>query len=325
MVETNMVGAINMALREEMERDESVVVLGEDVGKDGGVFKVTAGLIDKFGPERILDTPLNESGIIGFAVGMALKGMRPVAEIQFIDFIWPAADQIISEAAKFRYRSGGEFTVPMVIRSPYGGGVKGAHYHSQSPESIFAHTAGIKIAVPSNPYEAKGLLLSAIRDPDPVLFMEPKRIYRAFTQEVPEGEYTIPLGEADVVREGSDVTLVSYGSMLHVTLDAALMAEEQHGISCEVINLRSIVPLDIETIGRSVTKTGRFISVSEAPRTAGFSAELSALVAERWIEYMESPIFRVTGYDTPFPMILESQYLPTPERVLAKIVESYNY
>ncbi len=325
MVDTNIVGAINLALKEEMERNSEVVVLGEDVGKDGGVFRATAGLIDIFGPERVLDTPLNESGISGFAVGMALKGMRPVAEIQFIDFIWPAADQIISEAAKFRYRSGGEFTVPMVIRSPYGGGVKGAHYHSQSPESIFAHTAGIKVVVPSNPYDAKGLLTAAIRDPDPVLFMEPKRIYRAFTQEIPEGDYTVPLGKAEVVREGSDVTLASFGAMLHVTMDAALMAEEEHGISCEVIDLRSIVPLDIETLGKSVTKTGRFISVTEAPRTAGFSAELSALVGERWIEYMESPIMRVTGYDTPFPMILENQYLPTPERVLSKIVESYNF
>lgn len=213
----------------------------------------------------------------------------------------------------------------MVIRSPYGGGVKGAHYHSQSPEAIFAHVAGIKVAIPSNPYDAKGMLTAAIRDPDPVLFLEPKRIYRAFTDEVPEGDYTVPLGEANVVQEGSDITVVSYGSMLHVAMDAALMAEEKHGISCEVIDLRSMVPLDIDIIGRSVTKTGRFLSVTEAPRTAGFSAELSALVAERWIEYMESPIMRVTGYDTPFPMILEGYYLPTPERVLAKIVESYKY
>ncbi len=324
MVDTNIVGAINMALKEEMERDNNVVILGEDIGKDGGVFRATQGLIDKFGRDRVLDTPLSESGIIGFATGLALYGVRAIAEIQFVDFIWPAADQIISEVAKFRYRSGGEYTCPMVIRSPYGGGVKGAHYHSQSPESIFAHTAGLKIVIPSNPFDAKGLLISAIRDSDPVLFLEPKRIYRAFTEEVPEDDYTVPLGKANVVKEGTDLTLVSYGSMLHVTLEAASLAEDE-GISCEVIDLRSIVPLDLDTIGMSVMKTGRFISVTEAPKTSGFSAELSALVAENWIEYMEAPILRVTGYDTPFPLTLESFYLPTPKRVLDNIKKSVSF
>jgi 2-oxoisovalerate dehydrogenase E1 component beta subunit len=230
----------------------------------------------------------------------------------------------MSEAAKFRYRSGADFTCPMVIRSPYGGGVGGAHYHSQSPEAIFAHTPGLKIVVPSNPYDAKGLLTAAIRDPDPVLFMEPKRIYRAFSDEVPEEDYVIPLGQANVVREGTDVTLVSYGAMLHTTLQAAEEAEEK-GVSCEVIDLRSIVPLDIKTIGESVKKTGRFISVTESPKTTGFSAELSALVGERWIEYMEAPIKRITGYDVPFPLVLENYYMPSVPRILDAIVESFNY
>jgi 2-oxoisovalerate dehydrogenase E1 component beta subunit len=273
-----------------------------------------------------LDTPLNESGIVGFAVGMALYGLRPVAEIQFIDFIYPAMDQIVSEVAKFRYRSGGMFTCPLVIRSPYGGGIRGAHYHSQSPEAFFTHIAGLKVVVPSNPYDTKGLLTSAMRDPDPVLFMEPKRLYRAFKEEVPTGEYTVPIGEGMISRKGSDVTLLSYGAMLHVTLEAAELAAEKLNVECEVIDLRSLVPLDIGLIEKSVKKTGRVISVTEAPKTSGFSAELSALVAERWIEYMEGPIFRVTGFDTPFPgPTLELEYLPTVPRVLDAIQRIYDY
>jgi pyruvate dehydrogenase E1 component beta subunit len=324
MAEVNMVEAIRMALKQEMELNSDVMVLGEDVGPNGGVFQATAGLHKQFGDIRVLDTPLSESGIIGFAVGMALYGLKPVAEIQFIDFIWPAADQIMSELAKFRYRSGGEFPAPMVIRGPYGGGVKGAHYHSQSPEAIFAHTPGIKVVAPSNPYDAKGLLSASINDNDPVLFMEPKRIYRAFKEEVPEEQYQVQLGEADIAREGDDVTIASFGAMLHVALDAAEEAEKE-GISVEVIDLRSIVPLDFKTIDKSVRKTGRFISVTEAPKTAGFSAELSALVGERLIEYMEAPIMRVTGYDTPFPFILEHDYMPNTPRVLNAIKKSYNY
>ncbi len=325
MAELTIIEAVRLALDQEMEKDENVVLLGEDIGPDGGVFRATQGLYEKYGGERVLDTPLNESGIIGFAVGMALYGLRPIAEIQFSDFIWPAMDQIVSEAAKFRYRSGGMFTVPMVIRTPYGGGVKGAIYHSQSPEAYFAHTPGLKIVVPSNPYDTKGLLISAIRDPDPVLFFEPKRIYRAFREEVPEEEYTVPLGKATVVRSGSDITILSYGAMLHIAMDAAERAMDQHNIDCEVIDLRTLVPLDIGTIETSVKKTGRVISVTESPKTAGFAAELSALVAERWIEYMESPIMRVTGYDTPFPFVLEHDYMPSAERVLDSILRSYGF
>ncbi|MDH5403544.1 MAG: alpha-ketoacid dehydrogenase subunit beta [Candidatus Heimdallarchaeota archaeon] len=324
MVELNIVDAIKYALEQEMDRDKDVIILGEDIGKNGGVFRATQGLYDKFGPERVLDTPLNESGIIGFAVGMSLYGIKAVPEIQFIDFIFPAFDQILSELAKFRYRSGGQFTCPVVIRSPYGGGVRGAHYHSQSPESLFAHTPGLKVVVPSNPYDAKGLLISAIRSNDPVIFMEPKRIYRAFKEEVPEDDYTVPLESAAITREGKDVTLISYGAMLHITMDAADLASEE-GIDCEVIDLRTIYPLDIDTIEESVKKTGRVISVTEAPKTAGFGAELSALVAERWIEYMEAPIIRVAGYDVPFPFVLEHDYMPTPERVLDSIRYVYNY
>lgn len=325
MVELTILEAVRLTLEEEMNRNKNMIILGEDVGPNGGVFRATMGLQEKFGETRVLDTPLSESGIIGFAVGMALYGLRPVAEIQFSDFIWPAMDQIHSEVAKFRYRSGGTFTCPMVIRSPYGGGVRGAHYHSQSPEAYFAHTPGLKIIIPSNPYDTKGLLTSALRDPDPVLFFEPKRIYRAFKQEVPSEDYTIPLGEANIVREGKDVTLISYGAMLHITVQAAEIAKEKLNIDCEVIDLRSIVPLDIATIEQSVKKTGRVISVVEAPSNSSFASELSALVAERWIEYMEGPIIRVTGYDVPFPYALEHDYLPTPNRVLDAIKKVFNF
>lgn len=325
MAELTLLEAIRLALDKEMERNDNVILLGEDIGPNGGVFRATDGLYAKYGEKRVLDTPLNESGIIGFAIGLALYGLSPVAEIQFADFIWPATDQIISEMAKYRYRSGGMFSVPLVVRSPYGGGVKGAHYHSQSPEAYFAHTPGLKVVIPSNPYDAKGLLTSAIRDPDPVLFFEPKRIYRAFRDEVPEDDYTIPLGKANIVREGSDLTILSYGAMLHTAMEAAEIASEKQSIESEVIDLRTINPIDILTIEESVKKTGRMISVTEAPKTSGFSAELSALVAERYIEYMESPILRVTGYDTPFPYYYEHDYMPSAQRVLAAIKEVYNY
>ncbi|MFW9778268.1 MAG: alpha-ketoacid dehydrogenase subunit beta [Candidatus Heimdallarchaeota archaeon] len=325
-MELTLVEAVRLALDEEMERNEKVILLGEDIGPNGGVFRATQGLLAKFGPERVLDTPLNESGIIGFAVGMALYGLRPVAEIQFIDFIFPGMDQIVSEVAKFRYRSGGMFTCPMVIRSPYGGGIRGAHYHSQSPETFFTHTAGLKVVIPSNPYDTKGLLTSAMRDPDPVLFMEPKRLYRAFKEDVPTGEYTVPIGKGTISREGNDLTLISYGAMLHVALEAAELAAERLNIECEVVDLRSLVPLDIELIESSIKKTGRVISVTEAPKTSGFGAELSALVAERWIEYMEGPILRITGFDTPFPgPTLELEYLPSTPRVFEAIKRIYSY
>ncbi|MFA5895412.1 MAG: alpha-ketoacid dehydrogenase subunit beta [Thermoplasmata archaeon] len=317
MPQMTMVQAINNALREEMRRDERVVILGEDVGRNGGVFRCTEGLIDEF-PDRVFDTPLAEAGIIGSAIGMALYGLRPVPEIQFQDFIYPAFDQIVSEAAKMRYRSGGQYSVPMTIRTPFGGGIRGGHYHSQSGEAYFAHTAGLKVVVPSSPSDAKGLLTSSIRDPDPVLFLEPKKLYRAFREEVPEGELTVPLGKALVRRPGKDVSLFAYGYMAHVCLEAAQKAAEK-GVEAEVVDLRTLVPLDLEAVLASVRKTGRAVIVYEAPRTAGYGAEISALLAEKAIEYLRGPIVRVTGFDTPFPYALEDVYLPNADRVLAAI------
>jgi 2-oxoisovalerate dehydrogenase E1 component beta subunit len=314
----NIIQAVNDALRIEMAREPKVVVLGEDVGKFGGVFRATSGLHDEFGPDRVIDTPLAEGGIIGTAIGMALYGMRPVPEIQFADFIYPAFDQIVNELAKFRYRSGGQYPCPVVIRTPYGGGIRGGHYHSQSPETLFCHTPGIKVVIPSNPYDAKGLLLSCLRQNDPVLFMEPKRIYRAARGDTPEGDYTVPLGVANVVREGTQCTLIAYGAMVPVIGEAAARAEEQ-GISCEVIDLRTLVPFDIDTLVASAKKTGRVVVVHEAPRTAGFGAEIIASIQERAMEHLEAPIQRVTGFDTPFPYTLEHEYMPNADRVLGAI------
>jgi 2-oxoisovalerate dehydrogenase E1 component beta subunit len=317
MTQMTMVQAINNALREEMRRDDRVIVLGEDVGKNGGVFRCTEGLIDEF-PDRVFDTPLAEGGIIGSAIGMALYGLRPVPEIQFMDFIYPAFDQIVSEAAKMRYRSGGQYTVPMTIRTPYGGGIRGGHYHSQSSEAYFCHTPGLKVVVPSTPGDAKGLLTSSIRDPDPVLFLEPKKLYRAVREEVPEGEHTVPLGSALVRRPGKDVSLLAWGYMAQVCLDASQRAAEK-GIDAEVLDLRTLVPLDLEAILASVKKTGRAVIVYEAPRTGGYGGEISALLAERAIEYLRGPIVRVTGFDTPFPYALEDVYMPNADRVMAGI------
>jgi 2-oxoisovalerate dehydrogenase E1 component beta subunit len=320
----NVIQAVNDALRVEMRRDPDVVVLGEDVGRFGGVFRATQGLQQEFGGERVIDTPLAEGGIVGTAVGMALYGLKPVPEIQFADFIFPAFDQIVSEVAKYRYRSGGQFSCPMVIRTPYGGGIKGGHYHSQSPEAHFLHTAGLKVVVPSNPRDAKGLLASAIRDPDPVLFFEPKRVYRAAKGEVPTGEFTVPIGEAAVTRAGSQVTLIAWGAMWH-EVDRAAREAEAEGIDCEVLDLRSLQPLDLDAIVRSVTKTGRVVIVHEAPRTCGFGAELVALVQERCFLSLEAPIARVTGFDTPFPYALEMEYLPRAPRILKAIRETVTY
>ncbi len=316
----NVIQAVNDALRLEMRRDPNVVVLGEDVGKFGGVFRATQGLQDEFGAERVIDTPLAESGIIGTAVGMALYGLRPVPEIQFADFIFPAFDQIVNEVAKYRYRSGGQYACPMVIRTPYGGGIRGGHYHSQSPEAHFIHTAGLKVVVPSNPYDAKGLLISAIQDPDPVLFFEPKRVYRAAKGEVPEGAYTVPIGKAKVTREGSQVTVLAWGAMWHEA-DLAVREAAAAGIDCELIDLRSLQPLDVDAIVASVDKTGRAVVVHEAPRTCGFGAELSALLQERCFLRLEAPITRVTGFDTPFPYTLENEYLPRAPRILKALRE----
>lgn len=318
MTTMNIIQAVNNALHTEMERDPSVVVLGEDVGKFGGVFRATSGLYDSFGSDRVIDTPLAESGIIGAAIGMALYGLRPVPEIQFADFIFPAFDQIVNELAKFRYRSGGQYPCPVVIRTPYGGGIRGGHYHSQSPESLFVHTAGLKVVIPSNPRDAKGLLLSCLRQKDPVLFMEPKRIYRASKGDVPEEDYEIPLGVANVLREGTDCTAIAYGAMVPVIEEAATLAEAA-GISVEVIDMRTLLPFDIETVVESVKKTGRAVVVHEAPKTCGYGAELASSIYERALEYLEAPIGRVTGFDIPFPFSLEHEYLPNADRTLGAI------
>ncbi len=324
MPELNVLQAVNDALKIEMARDPDVVVFGEDVGKAGGVFRTTADLQEMFGEDRVFDTPLSESGIIGTAIGMAMYGLHPVAEIQFLDFIYPGFDQIVSEAAKMRYRSGGQFTCPMVIRSPYGGGIHGGHYHSQSSEAYFCHTPGLKVVIPATPADTKGLLASAIRDPDPVIFLEPKRIYRAVKGEVPAGEHTVPLGKARVAREGSDVTVIAWGSMVHTSMEGAEKAAEK-GISSEVLDLRSLVPLDWEAIAESVKKTSRVVIVYEAPKTGGFGGEISARIAEELILHLDSPILRVTGYDTPFPYTLEDLYLPNAERVADAIERAVHF
>ena len=324
MTVLNLVQAVNHALRDEMKRNDRVIVLGEDVGVNGGVFRATEGLFQEFGPNRVIDTPLAESGIIGVSIGMALYGLRPVPEIQFMDFIFPAFDQIESELAKFRYRSGGQFAVPVVIRTPYGGGIRGSHYHSQSTEAFFAHTPGLKVVIPATPYDAKGLLTSALRDPDPVIFLEPKKVYRTVRGEVPDGEYTVPIGKANVPREGNDVVIFAYGAMLHVALEAAELAA-QKGITVEVVDLRTIVPFDIETIVNSVKKTGRVVILHEACKTCGFGAEIAAQIAERCILNLKAPIVRVAGFDVPFPYVLEEDYMPNPDRVLAAIERVYNF
>jgi len=320
----NIIQAVNDALRIEMRKNSNIVILGEDVGNFGGVFRATSGLQEEFGKDRVMDTPLAEAGIIGSAIGMALYGLRPVAEIQFSDFIFPAFDQIVNELAKFRYRSGGEYPAPMVIRTPFGGGIRGGHYHSQSPEAYFAHTPGLKVVIPSNPYDAKGLLLSAMREEDPILFMEPKRVYRASRGEVPEGEYTIPIGQAKIVRPGKGVTVLCYGAMVHSVVEAV----EKQGAAefdPEVIDLRTLVPLDTETVLESVRKTGRVVIVYEAPKTCGYGAELSAIIAEKALLHLEAPIARVAGLDTPFPYTLELEYLPSPERIAKAIAETARY
>jgi pyruvate dehydrogenase E1 component beta subunit len=324
MPQMNMVQAINDGLRHEMKKDDRVVVLGEDVGKVGGVFRVTQGLFDEFGEDRVIDTPLSEGGIIGAAIGMALYGLVPIPEIQFSDFIFPAYDQIVSELAKYRYRSGGEYPAKLVIRTPVGGGIRGGHYHSQSPESLFIHVAGLKVVCPSNARDAKGLLLASIRDPDPVLFFEPKRVYRAAKGDVPEGDYTVPLGKAAIVRPGKHVTILAWGAMLYEAISAADQAADK-GIDCEIVDLRTLWPLDIETIVESVHKTGRVVIVHEAPKTCGFGAELVALINEKAFLYLEAPPVRVTGFDTPFPYTLEMEYLPLAHRILPAIVETAKY
>lgn len=315
-----MVQAINHTLAFEMERDDRVVLLGEDVGRDGGVFRITEGLIERFGGERVLDTPLSESAIAGAAIGMAAYGLRPVAEIQFMGFTYAAIDQLFAHAARLRSRSRGRYTVPMVVRTPYGGGIKAPELHEESTEALFCHMPGIKVVVPSGPYTAKGLLLSAIRDPDPVLFLEPTRLYRLIKEDVPEGEYTIPLGEARVARQGNGVTVVCWGSMTERVLKAT------EGRDAEVIDLLTLSPFDEATVLASVARTGRLVIVHEAVRTCGFGAEIAATVAEEAILHLRAPILRVTAPDVTFPLPrLEGDYLPGADRILRAIDEVMRY
>ena len=324
MAVLNLVQAVNHALHDEMKRNDRVVVLGEDVGVNGGVFRATEGLFKEFGPNRVIDTPLAESGIIGVSIGMALYGLRPVPEIQFMDFIYPAFDQIQSELSKFRYRSGGQYATPVVIRAPYGGGIRGSTYHSQSTEAFFAHTPGLKVVIPGTPYDAKGLLTSALRSPDPVIFLEPKKIYRTVRGEVPDDEYTVPIGKANVARDGNDVVIFAYGAMLHVALEAADLAAAK-GINVEVVDVRTLIPFDIETIMSSVKKTGRVIILHEECKTCGFGAEIAAQIGERGILNLKAPIIRVAGFDVPFPYALEEDYMPNASRVLNAIERIYNF
>ncbi|MBV8399643.1 MAG: alpha-ketoacid dehydrogenase subunit beta [Acetobacteraceae bacterium] len=331
MPSMNMVQALNSALDVMLTRDPDVVAFGEDVGYFGGVFRVTEGLQQKHGRQRVFDTPIAEGGIIAVAVGMAAYGLRPVAEIQFADYIYPATDQLISEAARLRYRSAGDFTAPITVRTPSGGGIFGGQTHSQSPEAIFTHVCGLKTVIPSNPYDAKGMLISAIEDDDPVIFLEPKRLYNGpfdgyhdrpvtpWTKhplgDVPEGHYAVPLGKAAILRDGRELTIITYGTTVHVALTAAA----ESGVDCEVIDLRTLVPLDLDAIVASVTKTGRCIALHEATLTCGFGAELAALIQEHCFYRLEAPVMRVTGWDTPYPHALEWDYFPGPQRVIEAI------
>jgi 2-oxoisovalerate dehydrogenase E1 component beta subunit len=328
MAVMNMIQALNSAMAVMLERNPDVLVFGEDVGYFGGVFRATEGLQKTFGVTRCFDTPIGEGGIIGVAIGMAAYGLRPCVEIQFADYIYPAFDQIVSEAARLRYRSAGDFTAPITVRTPYGGGIFGGQTHSQSPEALFTHVAGLKTVIPSTPYDAKGLLISAIEDDDPVIFLEPKRIYNGPfdghhdrpvlpwskhpASDVPDGHYTVPLGKAAILREGRALTVLAYGTMVHVALAAA----EESGIDAEIIDLRTLLPVDIDAITASVAKTGRCVIVHEATRTSGYGAELSALVQENCFYHLEAPIVRVAGWDTPYPHAFEWQYFPGPQRII---------
>lgn len=325
MVKMNMLQAVNNALITVMEADKTATVFGEDVGHFGGVFRATSNLQEKFGKGRCFNTPLTEQGILGFANGLASQGSTAIAEIQFADYIFPAFDQIVNETAKFRYRSGGQFTCgSLTIRTPYGGGIAGGLYHSQSPEAYFAHTPGMKIVIPRNPYQAKGLLLASIRDDNPVLFMEPKRLYRASVGEVPEEDYELALGKADMVKQGSDISLLAWGAQVEVVEKAAQMAEKE-GISCEIIDLRSILPWDVDMVCQSVEKTGRLLVTHEAPQTGGFASEIAATVQDRCFLSLESPIARVCGMDTPYPLAHEKEYMPDHLKIYEAIKRSVNY
>ncbi|MFT5812936.1 MAG: 2-oxoisovalerate dehydrogenase E1 component beta subunit [Psychroserpens sp.] len=325
MAQMNLLQAINSALDTVMAENDRAVCFGEDVGHFGGVFRATSGLQEKYGKSRCFNTPLVEQGVIGFANGLAAQGSTAIAEIQFADYIFPAFDQIVNESAKFRYRSGNEFNVgKLTIRTPYGGGIAGGLYHSQSPEAYFAHTPGLKVVVPRNPYQAKGLLLASIRDDNPVIFFEPKRLYRASVGEVPTEDYELPLGKADVMQKGSDITLLAWGAQVEIVEKAAALAAAD-GISCEIIDLRTILPWDIETVANSVTKTGRFVVSQEAPLTAGFASEIAATIQQECFLHLEAPIARVCGMDTPYPLALEKEYAADHLKIYEAIKNSMTY
>ena len=322
-MQATIVEAINDALHEAMGNDDRTLVFGEDVAKSGGVFRATEDLLAEFGEERVLDTPLSEIAIVGAAIGLATYGYRPVAEVQFSGFLPPAFDQLVTNASRIRWRTRGELTAPMVVRTPYGAGVRALEHHSESLEAVYGHIPGLKVAIPSTPHDAKGLLIAAIRDPDPVLFMEPKRVYRSFREDIPEGTYTEPLGEAVVREEGEDVTVISWGAMMHKTTEAV---ENLDGIDCEVIDLRSISPLDRETVLESVEKTGRCVVVHEAAKTGGFAGEIIASINDDALMYLEAPVNRVTGFDVPVPLLsMEDFYIPNPPRIEAAIAETVDY
>ncbi len=319
MAKLNMVEAVNSALRVAMARDENVVILGEDIGVDGGVFRATQGLLQAFGETRVIDTPLSEGGIMGTSVGMAVYGLRPVAEIQFEGFTFPAFDEVLSHIARMRNRSRGRFTCPLVMRTPYGGGVRALEHHSDAPETFYAHIAGVKVVIPSNPYDTKGLLLSAITGDDPVVFFEPKKLYRAFKEEVPDEFYTVPIGEAKTVKEGTDVSLFTYGSMVHECLKTQ---EEMKEVNMEIVDLRTVAPLDLAAIKKSVEKTGRAVIVHEAPRNLGIGAEIAAYIADTSLFSLKSPIKRVTGYDVPTPLPrIEDYFMPNSTKIQMAIKE----
>jgi pyruvate dehydrogenase E1 component beta subunit len=320
-----LVQAVRDGLKGEMQRDDDVLVMGEDVGKNGGVFRATEGLYDEFGEDRVIDTPLAESGIVGTAIGMAAYGLKPVPEIQFSGFMYPAFDQIVSHAARMRTRSRGRFTCPMVIRAPYGGGIRAPEHHSESKEAFYAHEAGLKVVIPSTPYDTKGLLAASIRDPDPVIFLEPKLIYRAFREEVPDDDYTVELGEAAVRREGSDISLFTWGAMTRPSIQAAESVAED-GIDVEVIDLRTLKPMDTDAILESFEKTGRAVVVHEAPKTGGLAGEITATIQEEALLYQEAPVNRVTGFDVPYPLYaLEDYYMPEDTRIEDAIRETYEF
>jgi 2-oxoisovalerate dehydrogenase E1 component beta subunit len=321
----NIIQALNQTLHQQFAKNPLLVAFGEDVGAFGGVFRVTTGLEKKFGPERCFNTPLCEIGIIGCAIGMAQRGLKPICEIQFADYIFPGYDQIVNELAKMRYRTGNQYSAPLVIRTPYGGGIHGGHYHSQSPEAQFLHTPGINVVFASGPYDAKGLLATAIASNDPVLFFEPKRLYRALKEEVPEEPYAIPFGQAQIARSGKQLTLIGWGAQHHQNMQAAEVLTANHNISVEVLNLRTLNPLDMATIASSIEKTGRCLIAHEAPKTMGFGAEIGSLIMERSFLHLQAPVMRCCGLDTPFPYALESFYLPDSQRVVKAALELIEY